>query len=222
MADTVENIDELIAYIESPEYLRMVAQTQGESPYSLLGSESPPEPEEEDEDVSAPLFFPNLDVPEPDPIPVASAFGIRWNGTTQQCDCQGCAERRTPFVPVPRHTILRVSDSVGAYADTLAERCEFVTRGALGGYSQPFDSTSGQLPNKSLTASALWRADQGVIDYVVYSYRTPIAWHVTAPTGVREWIYPDVRYSRTTSGHQNKIRAALRLLTENVRIIPGD
>jgi hypothetical protein len=36
MSETVDRIDDVIAYIESPEYLRMVASLQGESAYSLL------------------------------------------------------------------------------------------------------------------------------------------------------------------------------------------
>jgi hypothetical protein len=220
MADTVENIDELIAYIESPEYLRMVAQTQGESPYSLLGSEFPyVEPEEEEEDSPAQIVFENLDTP-----PLPSAFGIRWNRSTQMCECQGCRERRTPVIPLVRRSFLRVHDSAEAYAEVLGRpHNEFQTRGNLNGYVDvQVGVTPGQLQDKAQAAYALWLADQNVIDYVIYSYRTPIAWHVTTSQGVREWIYPDVRYSRTTSGHQNKIRAALRLLTENVRVIPGD
>lgn len=43
------------------------------------------------------------------------------------------------------------------------------------------------------------------IDYVVYSYATPIAWHLN--TG--EWVYPDVRYSASTQRHQSTVRHAL-------------
>jgi hypothetical protein len=42
-------------------------------------------------------------------------------------------------------------------------------------------------------------------DYVVYSYDTPIAWHVP-DVG---WAMPDESYSKTTTRHQNKIRTAL-------------
>lgn len=40
--------------------------------------------------------------------------------------------------------------------------------------------------------------------YVVYSYRTPIAWVIDS-----EWTVPDERYSATTSQHQSLIRAAV-------------
>lgn len=41
--------------------------------------------------------------------------------------------------------------------------------------------------------------------YVVYSYRTPIAWH-TPESG---WVIPADRYSNTTSNHQSRIRVAV-------------
>lgn len=48
------------------------------------------------------------------------------------------------------------------------------------------------------------------MDYIVYSYQTPIAWH-TPGTG---WTVPDVTYSPTTSGHQRIIRTAVRHLSD--------
>lgn len=49
-------------------------------------------------------------------------------------------------------------------------------------------------------------------DYVVYSYQTPIAWHVPddGDDGDTErWVVPDVKYSRTTTRHQNLVLTAL-------------
>lgn len=53
-------------------------------------------------------------------------------------------------------------------------------------------------------------------DYVVYSYRTPIAWHTLGyvrkdgQSWVEEhWTLPDVKYSTTTSRHQGIVRTAL-------------
>jgi len=54
----------------------------------------------------------------------------------------------------------------------------------------------------------------GNIDQVIYSYRTPIAWHDVARN---VWVRPDVTYSITTSHHQGK---TWRL--ENVVFIPWD
>lgn len=48
-----------------------------------------------------------------------------------------------------------------------------------------------------------WSA--GSLDYVVYSYGTPIAWHDSA-TG---WHIPADKYSVTTSKHQGIVRRAL-------------
>lgn len=80
---------------------------------------------------------------------------------------------------------------------------------------------------ETFDAGNLWAADRGrtyggilpepwasdyhetlsQIDYVIYSYATPIAWHVRG----EGWAYPDVRYSSTTTGHQSTVRSALRL-----------
>ena len=38
--------------------------------------------------------------------------------------------------------------------------------------------------------------------YVVWSYRTPIAWYTNG-----KWVKPNVRYSTTTSKHQGKVPA---------------
>jgi hypothetical protein len=48
--------------------------------------------------------------------------------------------------------------------------------------------------------------DANEIDYVVYSYGTPIAWHIEDG----EWIIPDDKYSVTTSNHQGVVRRAIR------------
>lgn len=41
--------------------------------------------------------------------------------------------------------------------------------------------------------------------YVVYSYRTPIAWY----SEKHGWTVPEVKYSQTTTRHQSVVRAAL-------------
>ena len=38
--------------------------------------------------------------------------------------------------------------------------------------------------------------------YVVWSYRTPIAWYTNG-----QWVKPDIKYSTTTSKHQAKVPA---------------
>jgi hypothetical protein len=49
------------------------------------------------------------------------------------------------------------------------------------------------------------QARESLINYVVYSYATPIAWHDTEAG----WVIPDEHYSVTTTIHQNRIRTAL-------------
>lgn len=46
--------------------------------------------------------------------------------------------------------------------------------------------------------------DQRQLEYVIYSYATPIAWR---SNGV--WTVPDVSYSLTTTKQQNKVRVAV-------------
>jgi hypothetical protein len=43
--------------------------------------------------------------------------------------------------------------------------------------------------------------------FVIFSYSTPIAWRTAQPM-IREWFVPDVRYSVTTTNHQNVVRTA--------------
>lgn len=42
------------------------------------------------------------------------------------------------------------------------------------------------------------------IDYIVYSYNTPIAWH-----GFDGWYVVEQKFSVTTSKHQNYVRRAI-------------
>lgn len=66
-------------------------------------------------------------------------------------------------------------------------------------------SSTGHLPSE-------WRAllqeheHAGLVEFVVYSYATPIAWRLTDGTAV----LPRVRYSQTTSRAQTYVRAGLR------------
>ena len=52
----------------------------------------------------------------------------------------------------------------------------------------------------------IWRDDieETAVDYVVYSYKTPIAWHT--PDG---WVYPSHTYSVSTTRHQGVVRQAI-------------
>ena len=79
---------------------------------------------------------------------------------------------------------------------------DFTTSGALRGEAFPFFIGTGRMPDNE---AAQLRAAR--IDYVVYSYGTPIAYRASG-----EWIAPDAKYSVTTSKHQSTIRYALDLV----------
>lgn len=70
-----------------------------------------------------------------------------------------------------------------------------------------WDADHADLPGKGKMPESDWNTlkrvhDMCGIDYVVYSYRTVIAYRDTHGT----WHIPDVTYSRTTTAHQNVIR----------------
>jgi hypothetical protein len=90
--------------------------------------------------------------------------------------------------------------------DAIAARAEFRDRWLSGRPTEDGGATGcGDLP-------AQYHRFLRDADYVVFSYETPIAWHVPAagPGDVDAWWLPDVRYSSTTSEHQAVVRMALR------------
>ena len=54
----------------------------------------------------------------------------------------------------------------------------------------------------------------GSIDYAVYSYQTPIAWHLAATD---EWVVTSEPFSPTTDHHQSRMRTALFTTDEQYR-----
>lgn len=50
-----------------------------------------------------------------------------------------------------------------------------------------------------------WMIDCDYIDYVVWSYATPIAWHWTAPNGAEGWHIVDQKFSLTTTKQQGNL-----------------
>lgn len=90
----------------------------------------------------------------------------------------------------------------------------------------------GQLPEGIANGALLPAVREGRIEYVIYSYSTPIAWlewvgndkpqAVYGSDGTvvgyspRRWVVPNHKYSVTTSKHQGKVRTALSLISEAV------
>lgn len=104
---------------------------------------------------------------------------------------------------------LKAKGSWTQFTDPLIGRESFRTHGALSGepmyVSNHFDGCycinahyMGSLPEH------YWESFAHA-SYAVYSYETPIAW--LNEDGV--WIVPNIKYSNTTTAHQNKIRTAL-------------
>ncbi len=86
----------------------------------------------------------------------------------------------------------------------IAKRYDVVnTAGTMWAHNGADEHTElGELP------ISLWseirNAEKTADFYVVKSYITPIAWFTEGA-----WVIPDVRYSSTTSRHQNIVRKAL-------------
>ena|SRR5882757_6973427 len=96
---------------------------------------------------------------------------------------------------------LTTRDSFAKFADVLQAREAFKTSGSLNGGPVTVLYTTGRL-SEDLVQSAR------SADYVVWSYATPIAWHLAADG----WVVPEVSYSVTTSRQQGKIRAAVSVM----------
>jgi hypothetical protein len=68
---------------------------------------------------------------------------------------------------------------------------------------------TGQLQGGALEA---FNVNREMVDYVVFSYATPIAWHVNTGVG-GWWVMPETKYSITTTKHQGRVRTALHTVT---------
>ena len=92
----------------------------------------------------------------------------------------------------------------GPIAKKLLARESFRTNGELKGVAKPEWIDHGKI--SVLDYGFLWcdRNSYG-IDYVIYSYDTPIAWLC----GDGEWAMPVAGYTQTTKRHKATIRAAI-------------
>ena len=87
------------------------------------------------------------------------------------------------------------------YTPVLRDLRPFKTGGALHGTAGT--GGMGRLP---LEYRREYEAREEAIDYTVYSYATPIAWHYA---DTDQWFVPEVRYSLTTTSHQRLITTAI-------------
>ena len=98
---------------------------------------------------------------------------------------------------------MRLSSRSPEVRSAIANREEFTSSAAIRG-SRPIGTrfmSTGYLPREFVNEI---RESDG-IDYVVWSYGTPIAWHHS----FKGWTIPEVKYSATTSRHQSIVRYAL-------------
>jgi hypothetical protein len=90
----------------------------------------------------------------------------------------------------------------------IRDREAFKTSGALSATEGNY-GYSGRLDKAVADAYA---ENAGKIDYVVFSYSTPIAWHVKGDTDAvddGQWFIPLTKYSMTTTTHQSVVKQAL-------------
>lgn len=197
MGTSLDKIDDMIAYIESPEYLRMIASAQGESATALLGTDA-------------------VD-PGPFTLPTSYSEPVRVRVSAPRPAFRGPNEAARDAA---RTIQLTTRDGWWKFGEALGSRAPFKTYGKFYGTDR-INNLTGQLP---APYAEQYMSERPFIDYVVYSYWTPIAWHVWNPgiTGVTAaesyWVYPQVRYSVTTSRHQTKIRTALVESGEDIRV----
>lgn len=85
---------------------------------------------------------------------------------------------------------------------------EFTTSGHLRGIAFRGPDSVGKLElgrlRAGLVADILIMSKCGKLEYIVYSYLTPIAWKANG-----NWYMNEDKYSVTTSKHQSKIAVAL-------------
>lgn len=89
-------------------------------------------------------------------------------------------------------------------AEAIRDREDFRTSGAMYGESTGSLGAwdSGYLSGPDLDQ---FRLDMTFVDYVVWSYRTPIAWHVRDNEGNERWHVVGEKFSSTTSKHQSNL-----------------
>lgn len=100
--------------------------------------------------------------------------------------------------------MLRLTTRSIRTAEAIRDREDFRTSGSLMGEETGSMGrwSSGRLSGPDL---AVFDEQCPDIDYVVFSYSTPIAWHWTTPDGTEGWHVVDQKFSSTTTKHQGNL-----------------
>ena len=85
----------------------------------------------------------------------------------------------------------------------ISTRQEF-TASALSGVNVNLSGLNGAYGRLNAEEFAQFKQDETRIEYAVYSYGTPIAWHTS-----QGWYIVSQKFSQTTSKHQNAVRRAV-------------
>ena len=85
----------------------------------------------------------------------------------------------------------------------ISTRQEF-TASALSGVNVNLNGLNGAWGRLDPEEFARLKQDETRIEYAVYSYGTPIAWHTS-----QGWYIVSQKFSQTTSKHQNAVRRAV-------------
>jgi hypothetical protein len=93
----------------------------------------------------------------------------------------------------------------------IATRQEFKAS-ALSGVNANTSGLQGAYGRLDYEEFAKFKNVETQVDYVVYSYGTPIAWHTQA----YGWYVVEQKFSVTTSKHQNYVRRAIAEANELV------
>jgi hypothetical protein len=163
MTDILGSIDEAVAYLESPEYLKQKASESGISAYSALAPSLAVQAGPLDYDLS------EYDPPEYDPLDYVSVDYSEIE-TTLAAARNARQQRMTPIQMTTRR-------SPWEFGIVLEARRPFKTYGNLRGVTR--SQGAGKLRDATRRGYELRLP---FTDYYVYSYHTPIAWHVNYST----------------------------------------
>jgi hypothetical protein len=106
------------------------------------------------------------------------------------------------------NTYIGIRTSNAKASEYIVNRINFVGNN-FRGELQSLEPNHGYYPMGQLPDSFRIKLEDQKPFYIVYSYGTPIAWAYMNDRGVIAWEIPALRYSVTTSKHQNLVRRAV-------------